>query len=592
AVDSEGNTAKPLTRTVTVADTTAPVIYAPSNLETLALSAAGNSKNEDNIKAFLDGVYATDTVDEIVQINNDAPEIFPIGLTNVIFDAVDSSGNIANSVSASVFIKTSQNNIEPDDTRFTYTGRWDLSNPKQPLNYWQGTSIKFMTNGSSASINLSATINEEYRILINGIQNGSKLEVSPNQTNYLIANSLEGSSSPYVIEIFKETNTGSVIFSGLEIQNGTIFKYDQPKKLKIAFYGDSNMEGYSLYSEKDRGGMSTYFAYPAMTSRMLSADMQIMAKSGATLAGSGLNNVTDFIRSVNWPIQDQGLIDTFNPDVIVVNAGANDIYSASGDNQKAIIKQRYEFVIEELRQFYGPSPHIVLMNAYGWDINEPANYSYEVAENLANVSILLFPWCWEQWHGTMVEHAGQARLLANHISQLNQNWSIISDAEVFNPFGNQNLIANGNFEEAAADGFNSFGWRYFEDGVERINDSDSAAEGNYYIRLDTGEFIHQGQDATGDFVPGAAPEGQLYEFSAKIRSNMASAATAEIAVDFEGQNLYERSNSQTRVFSVTNEWSEYSGEFIAPYDTWKIYFVLKSQSGQIDFDQVKLKIRD
>jgi hypothetical protein len=191
----------------------------------------------------------------------------------------------------------------------------------------------------------------------------------------------------------------------------------------------------------------------------------------------------------------------------------------------------------------------------------------------------------------MVEHAGQSRLLANHIAQLNQNWSIISNAEVFNPFGNQNLIANGSFEYAATDGFNSFGWRYFEDGVERINDSGSAAEGNYYIRLNAGELIHQGQDATGDFIPGAAPEGQIYEFSAMIRTNSAS-GTAEISMDFEGQNLYGRTNTQTRVFSVNNEWSEYSGEFIAPNDTWKIYFVLKSQIGQIDFDQVELRIPD
>jgi lysophospholipase L1-like esterase len=591
AIDSEGNTAKPLTRTVTVADTTAPVIYAPSDLETSALSASGNSKNEDNIKAFLNSAYATDSVDEIVQINNDSPETFPIGLTNVIFNAVDSSGNIANEVSASVFVKTSQKNIEPDDTRLTYSGRWDLSNPKQPINYWQGTSIEFATNGSTVSINLAATINEEYIILINGIPNESKLKVSPDQTDYLIANSLDGSSSPHVIEIFKETNTGSVIFSGIEIQNGTIFKHDQPRKLRIAFFGDSNMEGYSLYSEKDRGGMGTYYAYPSMTSRMLDADVQIMAKSGATLAGSGLNNVTDFIKSVNWPIQNQDLIDTFNPDVIIVNAGANDIYSASGGNQKTIIKQRYELVIEELRQFYGSSPHIVLMNAYGWDINEPANYSFELLENLNNVSVLLFPWCWEQWHGTMVEHAGQSRLLANHISQLNQNWSILSDAEVFNPFGSQNLITNGSFEEIAIDGFNSFGWRYFEDGVERINDSDSAAEGNYYIRLNAGELIHQGQDATGDFIPGAAPEGQLYEFSAMIRTNSPS-GTAEISMDFEGQNLYGRGNTQTRVFSVASEWSEYSGEFVAPSDTWKIYLVLRSQMGQIDFDQVELRISD
>ena len=78
----------------------------------------------------------------------------------------------------------------------------------------------------------------------------------------------------------------------------------------------------------------------------------------------------------------EGWLRKFNPDVIVVNAGANDIYSASGGNQKTIIKQRYELVIENLREFYGSSPHIVLMNAYGWDINEPANYSYELLSNL------------------------------------------------------------------------------------------------------------------------------------------------------------------------------------------------------------------
>ena len=42
AVDSEGNEAKPVTRTVTVADTTPPILYAPENIETFALSARGN----------------------------------------------------------------------------------------------------------------------------------------------------------------------------------------------------------------------------------------------------------------------------------------------------------------------------------------------------------------------------------------------------------------------------------------------------------------------------------------------------------------------------------------------------------------------
>ena len=93
------------------------------------------------------------------------------------------------------------------------------------------------------------------------------------------------------------------------------------------------MEGYSLYSEKDQGGMGTYYAYPSVTSRMLDADMHIMAKSGATLSGSGFNNVVSFIKSINWPNQVENLADNFKPDVIVINAGANDVYAVS-NNQK------------------------------------------------------------------------------------------------------------------------------------------------------------------------------------------------------------------------------------------------------------------
>ena len=100
AVDSEGNEAKPVTRTVTVADTTPPVLYPPEDLETFASSARGNAANEDDISYFLQSAYAVDTVDTELAITNNAPDIFPLGLTTVVFSVSDSSGNIANSVSA------------------------------------------------------------------------------------------------------------------------------------------------------------------------------------------------------------------------------------------------------------------------------------------------------------------------------------------------------------------------------------------------------------------------------------------------------------------------------------------------------------
>ena len=114
-----------------------------------------------------------------------------------------------------------------------------------------------------------------------------------------------------------------------------------------------------------------------------------------------------------------------------------------------------------------------------------------------------------------------------------------SDPELFYPVSTENLLANGSFESVAKDNFNSFGWRYFEDGVERIYDPESAFDGDYFIQLDAGEYIHQGQDATGDLLPGSAPNNQTYELSLMMRSN-SSSAIAEVSMDFEGQALYER----------------------------------------------------
>ena len=234
------------------------VLYPPEDLETFAVSARGNPVNEDDISYFLQSVYAIDTVDTELAITNNAPDIFPLGLTTVVFSVSDSSGNIANSVSANVFVKTSTNNFMANNADFSYKGRWDFTNLMEPLQYWQGSSISFSTNGSAVSIRFNATTNEEYRVIINGTLSLNRLQISPGLNQYLIAESLDPSIE-HNIELLKSTNTGAVTFLGAEIVNGTI-SADQSSsnpRLKIAYFGDSNMEGYSLYSEKDQGGMGT-----------------------------------------------------------------------------------------------------------------------------------------------------------------------------------------------------------------------------------------------------------------------------------------------------------------------------------------------
>ncbi|MHC5115858.1 MAG: hypothetical protein ACYSQY_02170, partial [Planctomycetota bacterium] len=119
----------------------------------------------------------------------------------------------------------------------------------------------------------------------------------------------------------------------------------------------------------------------------------------------------------------------------------------------------------------------------------------------------------------MVEHAGEARILADHILSLGLGFAQVQDAEIFAPFGDGFDVANGSFEEKAIGrtGFNAFGWRYYDDpGVSRVYDPAVAPDGDYYLSLNhttSGTYhgsVHQGTDATGDILPGGTTGTQDY----------------------------------------------------------------------------------
>ena len=186
----------------------------------------------------------------------------------------------------------------------------------------------------------------------------------------------------------------------------------------------------------------------------------------------------------------------------------------------------------------------------------------------------------------MVDHSGQARLLANHIVSLDLGFTLKRDLDVVDGYGDGFGVANGSFEGSARDGYGGFGWRYFTDGVERVSVAD-AAQGDYVIRLEGNELVHQCIDATGDFVANSTSGGQQYRLTAAIRS-VGDSGTAVLAADYEEQSLYKRENPEEFEFTVTPEWQDYSATFTAPDGTWQTYVILKSAEGEIEFDNVRM----
>ena len=485
----------------------------------------------------------------------------------------------------------SPGNIDPevaaDNPAIRYTGRWNFDDPAAPWVGWQGStvSIAFRGSGVSAAVDFGDEA-ETLRIIVDGVPEEPARRISAGMQTVILAADLDPNEDHVVTLMKEETATSILGFHGFTLADGKVVDLPPRPKMRIAFFGDSNMEGYSLYNEKNKGGNGTYFAYPATVTRMLGAEMYLQAVGSATLDGTSTNDVVSFVRSPAFGRENPAYADGFEPHLIVVNAGANDISQVAPEESKEYTKQNYRNVIAALRDAYGDEPHILLWNSYGWDPGEPALYNQEIVDEIGgNLSKADFAWCWEQWHGDMVDHSGQADRLANYIASLDLGFEIQSGLDVVNGYGNGIGAANGSFEGAARDGYGGFGWRYYEDGVERVKLGD-AADGDYVIRLEENEIVHQCTDATGG---SAQPSNgsQKIQLTASVRS-IGDGGTAILAANYSAQNLYARENLEEHEFEVGPEWQDYAATFTVPDGTWQTYVILKSALGELEFDHVRV----
>jgi hypothetical protein len=94
ASDSRGNTGT-ASFSVTVVDTTKPVLTPPGDRNVYATTETGIPRDDPAVTPFLSGATATDIVDSTLTIANNAPSFLPIGTTVVTFTTGDDSGNTA-----------------------------------------------------------------------------------------------------------------------------------------------------------------------------------------------------------------------------------------------------------------------------------------------------------------------------------------------------------------------------------------------------------------------------------------------------------------------------------------------------------------
>ena len=96
------------TQTINVVDTTAPTIRAPSILTVEATSET------QNIVEY--GTIIADDLVGVASVNNDAPAVFPFGLSTITWTVSDEAGNVASSTQEVLIVdSTSPSIVIPDD---------------------------------------------------------------------------------------------------------------------------------------------------------------------------------------------------------------------------------------------------------------------------------------------------------------------------------------------------------------------------------------------------------------------------------------------------------------------------------------------
>ena len=472
--------------------------------------------------------------------------------------------------------------VSPDDSNIRYTGRWSQANPQQPWCYWIGSSIIAELEGTSISGTFSAGSgsNSDYlRVIIDGDARGSsKIAVGTSVSTVTLASGL--SDAVHRVEIVKETDLGDWTFHGFNLDPDRDLVAPGPRpSRRIEFYGDSNLAGYSLESEQNLGASGlrgSHFGYAGIASRMLDAEYHNISRSGATIGS--LNSRFDRIRygspNPTWDFND------FTPDVVVVNLGANNVGgSVSG------IKQAYHSLLDDLRGEH-PAAHVMLFNAWGWDYNEPANYIDEVIAERAdpNMSSMIFPWIFEQWHGCETDHAGMASVLVEHLKS-NLGWTSIP-SDVVSGYGVGGDLANGGFEEVAP--FGGYGWRYRNDsGVARVHSPSTAQEGDHFLRLSGGASSHQPIPALG---------GDTFVVSGWLRGSQ-SGDSARVTMDFRDQQMWTSPlQTATSIHVLGNQWQPFSMTATAPSGganpVYHMRLTIRATSGDtIDVDELSSRLQ-
>jgi hypothetical protein len=253
--------------------------------------------------------------------------------------------------------------ISPDSPYILYAGRWNLTDPKNPVCYWGGSQILTRFSGTSVSAKIANAEGSSFIAMIDG-DIDHEIRFSPTGGTALIATGLAPGSHSLVIYKNTECDTWAT-FQGLVLDPGKGLLRPEPlPQHRIEFYGDSITSGGVPDAKSPTSNPNNDWeydgnfshTYASFTARALNADWRPISKGGSGVAGSWVFTYTllDYWDKFNFNASDPSKAATvdfkkWQPQAVVVTIGHNDRFRAPSEEAFA---RNYGILVDRIHSVY------------------------------------------------------------------------------------------------------------------------------------------------------------------------------------------------------------------------------------------------
>ncbi len=273
-----------------------------------------------------------------------------------------------------------QTAVLPDDPSIQYSGRVDLSNPKEARFDWPGVSMTVRFKGPSIGFLLEDG-NNNFAVYADG-QPSTVWATEPDKDLYSLSGLSDGE---HVVRVVKRTEAlfGITLFKGLVLQPGSQLLRPPPKPLRrIEFVGDSIVCGYgdeaaTLKCDSLRPYENVDKAFGADAAMDLNAEAVFVAYSGKGVVrnyGDKNRRSPDpfpplYGRTLCHDPRSSWDFSQWVPDAVVVHLGNNDFSTEPHADPQDYVKNYVRF-LEAIHRDY-PNAALYCMCPAGWPNHRP-----------------------------------------------------------------------------------------------------------------------------------------------------------------------------------------------------------------------------